>query len=99
MERRSSISTPAVGSSRINQLTTETFVFDLNETVSPDIQLSGFPVTVTSDDSLEVTVEKGQSINDIFALLSEQGVQVRSMRTKSNRLEELFVHLVQEGKV
>ena len=83
----------------LSQLTTETFVFDLNETVSPDIQLSGFPVTVTSDDSLEVTVEKGQSINDIFALLSEQGVQVRSMRTKSNRLEELFVHLVQEGKV
>lgn len=83
----------------LSQLTTETFVFDLNETVSPDIQLSGFPVTVTGDDSLEVTVEKGQSINDIFALLSEQGVQVRSMRTKSNRLEELFVHLVQEGKV
>lgn len=83
----------------LSQLTTETFVFDLNETVSPDIQLSGFPVTVTGDDSLEVTVEKGQSINDIFALLSEQGIQVRSMRTKSNRLEELFVHLVQEGKV
>ena len=50
----------------LSQLTTETFVFDLNETVSPDIQLSGFPVTVTGDDSLEVTVEKGQSINDIF---------------------------------
>ncbi len=83
----------------LSQLTTETFVFDLNEAVNPDIQLNGFPVTVTGDDSLEVTVEKGQSINEIFSLLSEQGIQVRSMRTKSNRLEELFVHLVREGKV
>jgi len=34
-------------------------------------------------------------INQIFALLTEQGAEVRSMRTKSNRLEELFVGLVQ----
>ena len=82
----------------LSQLTTETFVFDLNDKVSPDITLGDFPVKVTGDDSLEVTVAKGQSINEIFAMLTGQGVQVRSMRTKSNRLEELFVNLVREGK-
>lgn len=76
------------------QLTTETFVFDLNNSVADDFSLEGFPVHVPAADCLEVTVEKGQSINRIFEELSTRGVQVRSMRTKSNRLEELFVNLV-----
>ena len=43
----------------------------------------------------EVDVPKGQSINALFKLLSELGVEVRSIRSKSNRLEELFVKLVE----
>ena len=78
----------------LSQLTTETFVFDLCAPVAADFSLEGFETAVPSDDSLEVTVEKGQSINRIFTMLTEQGVEVRSMRTKSNRLEELFVNLV-----
>ena len=47
--------------------------------------------------SLEVTLKKGESLNDDFAQLSNQGVQIASMRNKSNRLEELFMNLVEEG--
>ncbi|WP_320820255.1 ABC transporter ATP-binding protein [Thalassolituus sp.] len=79
----------------LSQLKTETFVFDLISPVADSFSLPGFETNITSLESIEVTVEKGQSINQIFALLTEQGAEVRSMRTKSNRLEELFVGLVQ----
>ena len=42
---------------------------------------------------LEVTLQKGQELNDVFAQLTQSGVGVVSMRTKSNRLEELFINL------
>jgi ABC-2 type transport system ATP-binding protein len=56
--------------------------------------LPGFRTTLADDHTLDVEVSKGQSLNDIFALLSAQGIQVNSMRNKVNRLEELFVRLV-----
>lgn len=82
----------------LSQLTTETFVFDLQQALPDEFALQGYRFQVVAPDSLEITVDKGQSINQVFALLGEQAVEVRSMRTKSNRLEELFVHLVREGK-
>ena len=48
--------------------------------------------------TLEVDVEKAEGLNPVFTQLSEQGVQVMSMRNKSNRLEELFVRLVESAK-
>lgn len=82
----------------LSQLHTETFVFDLDSAVPEGLQLPGYDVSVASQDCIEITVEKGQSINAIFQQLTEVGLEVRSMRTKSNRLEELFVNLVQESK-
>jgi ABC-2 type transport system ATP-binding protein len=49
---------------------------------------------MTDDHTLEVEVSRGQSLNEIFSRLSLQGVQVNSMRNKVNRLEELFMRLV-----
>ncbi|MFC3680166.1 ABC transporter ATP-binding protein [Bacterioplanoides pacificum] len=82
----------------LTQLHTETFVFDLAEAVSGDVVIDQFVVHQVSPDCLEITVEKGQSLNHIFQQLSEKQLEVRSMRTKSNRLEELFVGLLQEQK-
>ena len=45
--------------------------------------------------TLEVTLDKAHSMNDLFQLLQAQNIQVRSMRNKSNRLEELFVKMVE----
>ena len=81
----------------LSQLTTETFVFDLCESLPDGFSLEGFEFSSPADETLEVTVEKGQSINRIFTMLTEKGLEVRSMRTKSNRLEELFVNLVRES--
>ena len=82
----------------LSQLNTETFVLDLVAPLSQAPELAGYAVRLATEDSLEVDVEKGQSINRIFAMLTEQGIEVRSMRTRSNRLEELFVSLVRGGK-
>lgn len=74
-------------------LETETFVLDLPlETQAPT--LDGFAYRVIDDHTLEVDVKKSQGLNSVFAQLSEQSIEVLSMRNKSNRLEELFVHLV-----
>lgn len=78
--------------SRING---ETFILDFSESVNADVILEGYKVEKTANDSVEVTLEEGQHLNDVFALLSQQGLNVRSMRSKSNRLEELFVRLIE----
>jgi ABC-2 type transport system ATP-binding protein len=44
--------------------------------------------------TLEVTVKKGQQLNEVFKTLSEQGIKVLSMRNETGRLEELFLSLV-----
>jgi ABC-2 type transport system ATP-binding protein len=50
---------------------------------------------VTDDHTIEVDVRKEQGLNDIFTRLSQQGLEVVSMRNKVNRLEELFMRLVE----
>jgi ABC-2 type transport system ATP-binding protein len=78
----------------LRKLQTEIFVFNLSESLAEPPHLPGFRTTLADDHTLDVEVSKGQSLNDIFALLSAQGIQVNSMRNKVNRLEELFVRLV-----
>ncbi|WP_346993108.1 ABC transporter ATP-binding protein [Alteromonas gracilis] len=81
------------------KLSLETFVLDIKV---PDgleaIKLAGFEYRLLDDHTLEVDVEKTEGLNPVFTQLSDQGVQVMSMRNKSNRLEELFVRLVESAK-
>jgi len=74
----------------------ETVILDI-KTASAKTQLKGFVVRQIDDHTLEVDVKKCQSLNQMFSQLTEQGVEVLSMRNKSNRLEELFVRLVNKG--
>src|ERR1700712_3478322 len=69
----------------LRKLQTEIFVFNLSESLAEAPQLRGFRTTLSDDHTLEVEVSKGQSLNDIFAQLSAQGVAVNSMRNKVNR--------------
>jgi ABC-2 type transport system ATP-binding protein len=78
----------------LRKLQTEVFVFNLSGPVSEPPALPGFATTLTDDHTLEVEVSRGQSLNEIFAQLSDQDVRVNSMRNKVNRLEELFMRLV-----
>ena len=58
--------------------------------------LAGYPTRLRNEHEIEVEVTKGQGLNDAFAQLSAQSLHVASMRTKTNRLEELFIRLVQD---
>jgi ABC-2 type transport system ATP-binding protein len=82
----------------LRKLQTEVFVFNLREPRGVAPQLLGFTAVLSDDHTLEIEMSKTQSLNDIFAQLSAQGIAVNSMRNKVNRLEELFVRLV-DGSV
>ena len=78
----------------LRKLQAETFVLNLREARTAVPRLEGFRAVLADDHTLEVEVSRGQSLNRVFAQLSEQGVEIDSMRNKVNRLEELFVRLV-----
>ena len=83
--------------SLLASLDVESFILDFSRPFEPPIVLEQVLHYQKIDaQSLEVTLKKGESVNDVFAQLSNQGVQIASMRNKSNRLEELFMNLVEE---
>tara|TARA_R110002167_G_scaffold118143_11_gene294566 strand:- start:1058 stop:1999 length:942 start_codon:yes stop_codon:yes gene_type:complete len=78
-------------------LNVETFVLDLSKNID-SLTLTGFETRLLDDHTLEIDVHKEASLNSVFEQLSQQDIQVLSMRNKSNRLEELFVRLVESGR-
>lgn len=77
----------------LSKLHMETFVLYLNDPITVAPALGAYPCRLVDDVTVEVDVSKGQSMNELFALLSQVGVKIASMRNKSNRLEELFLRL------
>jgi len=78
-------------------LNVETFILDLEANSlsnSQAIELTDFNSRLVGDHTLEVDVDKSQTINEVFSQLSSLNINVKSMRNKSNRLEELFVSLI-----
>ncbi|MDN5865535.1 MAG: ABC transporter ATP-binding protein [Gammaproteobacteria bacterium] len=82
----------------LESLRMETFVLDLARPLSETPPLEDFALRRIDDATLELDMCRGQNINDAFAQLSAAGVQVRSLRNKSNRLEEIFMRLVEEER-
>ena len=78
----------------ISQLSKETFILDTRESLDSCPEVEGYPLKQVDTSTLEVDVDKAQSINALFTALTEQGIDVVSMRNKTNRLEELFFDLV-----
>ncbi|HEU4600872.1 MAG TPA: ABC transporter ATP-binding protein [Steroidobacteraceae bacterium] len=78
----------------LRKLQTEVFVFNLRNPIDAAPELPGYKVTMPDDHTLEIEVSKEQNLNDIFSRLSGAGIEVLSMRNKTNRLEELFMRLV-----
>lgn len=81
----------------LSKLNIETFVLDINGDAE-NLTLNGYNSRLLDNTTLEVDVAKSDGLNPVFAQLSEQHIQVMSMRNKANRLEELFVSLVEAGR-
>ena len=83
----------------LQQLSVETFVLDTERELTEVPRLEAVSCRINDDGALEVDVEKGQGLNPVFAQLDRLGIKVISMRTKANRLEELFLRLVERNSV
>jgi ABC-2 type transport system ATP-binding protein len=79
----------------LSRLHVETLVLYLCEPITQAPQLPGFNIDMVDSSTLGVEISGGQTLNDLFAGLATQHIRVRSMRNKTNRLEELFLRLTQ----
>lgn len=83
--------------SLLAKLDKETFILDLKQSATA-FSLAGYTTRQIDDHTIEVDVEKSQGLNGVFDALSASGNTVLSMRNKANRLEELFVAIVEKGR-
>ena len=83
--------------SLLAKLDVETFVLDLREPLTAAPHLDGMEITLPDAHTLEVTLRRQRPVNALFAELDQLGINVISMRNKANRLEELFMRLVEKG--
>ena len=80
----------------VRKLKREVFILALKESLQRAPDLPGYQVQLRNEREIEVEVEQEQGLNALFQLISDQSLHVASMRTKSNRLEELFMRLVDD---
>ena len=84
--------------SLLARLDVEGFLFDIEGTLPGTLPvIEGALLHVVDDHTLDLEMPRAMDLNRVFAALGEAGIRVRSMRTKSNRLEELFVRLTGNG--
>ncbi len=80
----------------LRKLQREVFVLSLGEPIDSTPDLDGFEAELRDDGELEVAIGVGQTLNGMFEQLSARGITVVSLRNKANRLEELFMRLVEK---
>jgi ABC-2 type transport system ATP-binding protein len=82
-------------SSLLRRLNTQSFVLNTRNAVAEAPALSDFTLRRVDENTLEVDIAKDQNLNELFERLSRTGIEVVSMRNKVNRLEEIFMRLVE----
>jgi len=83
--------------SLLNRLDKEAFILDLKYPLLNNT-LEGLDYERLDDTTIEVEISRGESLNSVFEVLSQHGVEVVSMKNKANRLEELFLNLVETSE-
>ena len=81
----------------LRRLRTETFVLNLKGRVADLPELGGFVLQHIDDCTLEVEVSRDHTVNGLFEALSRNGIEVISLRNKQNRLERLFLDMVDQA--
>ena len=81
----------------IKQLNKEIFILDIKQEITSTPSVDGYPLTLIDSNTLEASVDKDKSLNQLFKQLTEQGIEITSMRNKANRLEELFIDMVEKN--
>ena len=81
----------------LSKLDVETFVLDVAQKCAEPPTVDGVKLVRIDDHTLEAEMSRAHDLNSLFAALSAHGITVTSMRNKANRLEELFVRLIEHG--
>ena len=81
----------------LSRLDVQSFILDVDQPLTLAPSIANFSIALDDPLTLNVAVQKDQSINDLFKELSNQGIQVNSLRNESNRLEEMFIEMVKKG--
>lgn len=81
----------------LQQMNTETFILDVQPEQAAEVVLDGYAAMLEDPRTLVVQVDKNKGLNELFKQLEDQNIKVTSMRNKSNRLEELFVAMVEKN--
>ena len=79
------------------KLHTESFVLSVRAPLAAAPAVAGYEVRWIDPHTLEVEISKTQTLNDVFSQLTASGIEVVSMRNKVNRLEEIFMRLVDKS--
>ncbi|MGI9300291.1 MAG: ABC transporter ATP-binding protein [Luminiphilus sp.] len=79
----------------LRDLNSETFLLDTQDEIPAGTNISGYTLRQVEPHCLEVELAKGQDLAPVFAALSQAGVTVVSMRNKENRLERMFVNVLE----
>ena len=80
----------------LSKLGTQSYVLDLAAPCTSLPEPGRFNLRQTDPLTLEADITRDESINELFLYLSANGVNISSMRNKSNRLEELFIRLLND---
>ncbi|MDA0755546.1 MAG: ABC transporter ATP-binding protein [Proteobacteria bacterium] len=82
----------------LGTLNVQGFVFDLIEPLEEAPLIEGFPLKLEDSLTLVAAVNKDRSINELFSEFSKLNIKIKSMRNESNRLEELFIEMVNSNE-
>jgi ABC-2 type transport system ATP-binding protein len=83
----------------LRKLQREVFVLSLRDPLERTPELPGFEVVLLDDGELEVAIDAKHDLNELFEALNSRGIKVVSLRNKANRLEEMFLSLVENRQV
>jgi ABC-2 type transport system ATP-binding protein len=81
----------------LQELHKEIFIFDTAEVLPLNFAIEAFDINIVDQHCFEVQIEKGQTLNSVFAILSEKNISIVSMRNKANRLEEMFISMIAQS--
>lgn len=84
--------------SLVNQLDVQIIVLEMDKPLKTLPIIDGFKARLTDELTMEVEIKRGQTLNELFQYLNQQQINITSMHHKINRLEKLFMNLVQKGR-
>ncbi len=81
----------------LRELHRETFILDSREVLPQDLAVDGFALKRKDDFCIEAQIDQGQDLAELMARLNDRGVSIISMRNRENRLEQMFVSLLEQA--